>query len=68
MSKFAIGAAVLLFLLWLCWCFFAITVLVPIVRMHITFWDWLMAWVLSVLPVMIAAIAFLIVNNRRRRV
>ncbi len=66
MSKLAIGA-IALFLLWLLWCLFAITVLVPVIRMHITFWDWLMAWVLCVLPAIIAAIVLVIMNNRHQR-
>ena len=43
-------------LLWIAWCILVITTLVPAILLHITIWDWLMAWVLCILPVLVLAI------------
>ena len=42
--------------LWIGWCILVITRLVPIIVTRITMWEWLMAWVLCILPVIILAI------------
>ncbi|MDQ2844177.1 MAG: hypothetical protein M3Y72_24680 [Acidobacteriota bacterium] len=42
-------------LLWIAWCIFVVTQLVPRIRMHVLLWNWLMAYVLCLVPVIIAA-------------
>ena len=66
MPRFAL-VALLGFALWAVWCFVVLTALVPMIRMHITFWDGAMAWVLSVLPVVIAGLIIAVRSNPEHR-
>ncbi|HEX4166838.1 MAG TPA: hypothetical protein VHZ55_15335 [Bryobacteraceae bacterium] len=59
MPKFAF-LILLLAIVWVAWCVLVLTVLVPTIRIHVTFWDGAMAWLLSVLPVAIGAAIFLV--------
>ena len=46
----ATAVLIVLALLWILWCFYAITELTPRVEMHWTFYRWLTSWVLCLLP------------------
>ena len=51
--------------LWIAWCVLVITELVPRIRRHLTMWNWFMAWVLCLVPVvLVAAIVLLRLRNQ----
>ncbi len=55
MSKTILTGGIAL-LLWIIWCVLVITELVPHLRRHLVMWDWLMAYVLCLAPVIILGI------------
>ncbi len=57
LSGRTVTALVVFLVLWVIWCFFAVDTLVPIVVRHYTFWHWLVAWILCLLPLVIVATA-----------
>ncbi|HLH03917.1 MAG TPA: hypothetical protein VKX25_14190 [Bryobacteraceae bacterium] len=59
MSRTAVLALAAL-AIWICWCVLVLLVIVPAVRRHITMWPGFLAYMLSLLPVIIAAAAVLI--------
>lgn len=62
----AIAFLIVAALLWILWCFYAITELTPRVQMHWTFYPWLTSWVLCLLPpsALAAALVFRIKHGK----
>lgn len=50
---------------WVCWCVLVLLVIVPAVRRYLTMWPGFLAYLLSLLPVLVAAAFILIRTNRR---
>jgi hypothetical protein len=53
--------------LWILWCIFAVTELVPVIRRYLTMWPGFMAYVLCIVPLLTAAFVTLVRVTRTQR-